>query len=125
MSLPAHSFELKLPFIRNVLVVTSPTLPEVWTARFDAIRRRFDQLRHRASSEPLLLLLDFDVNLLPRQHKRDKHRHASPVRAGRGAGQPVTAVDQFFDGEKQVVSVARALLPAPDDARFQPELGHR
>ncbi len=40
------SFGLKLPFVRNVLVMASATLPEVRAAGVDPIGRRLDQLRH-------------------------------------------------------------------------------
>src|SRR5208337_1650427 len=42
------SLELQLPLVGYVLVMASAALPEVRTASFDAIGRRFDQLRHRA-----------------------------------------------------------------------------
>jgi hypothetical protein len=87
------SFELQLTLVWDVLVVASAALLEVRTARLDAIGRPVDQLRYRASREPRLLLSDLDVNPLPRQHKRNKHGHASPVCAGGSARQPVTAVD--------------------------------
>ena len=31
------NFELQLPLIRNVLIMASAALPEIWTTRFDAI----------------------------------------------------------------------------------------
>jgi hypothetical protein len=105
------SFELQLMLVWNVLIVASAALLEVWTARFDAIGRGFDQLRHRSAREPRLLLPDLDVNPLPRQHKRHEHRHVAAIRAWRRASQAVTAINQFFDGENQVLSVAWALLP--------------
>jgi hypothetical protein len=104
------SFELQLPLVGNVLVMASAALPEVRTARFDAIGRRFDQLRHRASREPRLLLPDLGLNPLSRQHKRHQHRHAAPVRARRSPRQSVTAVDQFFDGKKHGVRLAMSRL---------------
>src|SRR5258708_2117191 len=92
--------KLKLPLVGNVLVMASAALLEVGTSRFDAIGCRFDHLHNRAAREPGLLLPDLGLNSLPWEHKRHKHRHAATVRAGRGAGQAVTAVDQLFDGKK-------------------------
>ena len=94
------SFELQLPLVGNVLVMASAALPEIRTARLDAIRRRFDQLRHRAAREARLLLPDVGLDLFPGQNKRNKHRHAAPVSARRDARQAFAAVDQFFDGKQ-------------------------
>jgi len=79
-------FELKLPFVGNVLVVASAALLEVGTAGFDAIGRRFDQLGNRASGEPGLLLTDIGFDSLSRQHEGNKDGHAAAVCGGRGAG---------------------------------------
>src|ERR1039457_26773 len=106
-----YSLELQLPLVRNVLVMASAALPKVRTASFDAIGRRLDQLRHQPAREARLFLPDLSLNPLPRQHKRHKHRHAAPVRSGRRSRQPVTAVNQLFDGKKHgVLLVARAAL---------------
>jgi hypothetical protein len=86
--------------------MTSATLPEIRTASCDAIGRGFDQLRDRTPREPRLLFQNAGLNLLSRQNKRDKHRHAASVRARRSPRQSVTAVNQFFDGKQQVDSVA-------------------
>ena len=53
--------------------------------------------------------MNLDLNAFPGQHKRHKHGHAAAVRSGRSARQAVAAIDQFFDGEKQAVSVAPVL----------------
>ena len=94
------SLELQLPLVGNVLVMASAALPEIRTARFDAVRRGFDQLRHRAACEARLLLPDVGLDLFPRQNKRHKDRHAAAIRPRRGAGQAFAAVDQFFDGKQ-------------------------
>src|SRR5882762_10844048 len=83
-------FEFQLTLVGNVLVVASAALPEVWAESFDAIGRRLDQLHHRATREPRLLVPDLDVNSFSGQYKRNKRRHAAPVRASRRACQPVT-----------------------------------
>ncbi len=96
------SLEFQLPLVGNVLVMASAALPEVRTARLDAIGRSFDQLRHRSACKPRLPMPDFGLDFFPGQHKRHKHRHTAPVRASRSAGQAVAAVNQFFDSDQQV-----------------------
>ena len=96
-------FEFQLTLVGNVLVMASAALPEVWAASFDAIGRCLDQLHYRATRESRLLLPDLDVYSFSGQYKRNKHRHAAPVRANWRACQPVTAVDQLFDGKKHGV----------------------
>ena len=78
-SLPQNrSLEFQLPRVRNVLVMASATLPKIRTPRLNTISRSLDQLRNRAAREPRLLLPDLNLNPLPRQNKRHKHRHARP-----------------------------------------------
>ena len=110
------SLEFQFPIVGDVLVMASAALLKVRTASFDAVGRGFDQLRNGGAREAGFLLPDFSFDPLPRQHKGHKDSHTASVGAGWRARQAVTAVDQFFDREQQVVSVARALLPAPDDA---------
>ena len=103
------SFEFQLSLVGDVLVMASAALAEVRTTSFDAVGRRFDQLRDRPAREARLLLPDLGLDSFARQHKRHKDRHAAPVRSGWRAGEAVAAVDQFFYGKQQVVSVARVL----------------
>src|SRR3979411_2575956 len=77
------SLEFQLSLVGNVLVMASAALPEVRTPRFDTIGRRLDQLRYPAARASKLLFPDLDVNPPPRQYKRNKYRHAPPVRASR------------------------------------------
>ncbi len=90
--------EFQLPRVGNVLVVASSALAEIRTASLNAIRRSFDQLRHRAARESRLLLPDVGFDLFSGQNKRDKDGHAAPSRFGCNARQAFTAVNQFFDG---------------------------
>jgi hypothetical protein len=68
-------------------------------------------MRYGSACKTRLLLADFCLYALAGQNEWHEDRHAAAVGCERCSRQTVTAINQFFDGKKQEVSVARACFP--------------
>jgi hypothetical protein len=68
-------------------------------------------MRYGSACKTRLLLADFCLYALAGQDEWHEDRHAAAVVTNRNAREAITAINQFFDGKKQEVSVARACFP--------------
>jgi len=102
------SFKFQLSLVGNVLVMASAALAKYGQrASMRSGDASISCVTSLARSQASLAVSR--PRLFRPQHKRHKDRHAAPVRSDWRAGEAVAAVDHFFYGKQQVVSVARVL----------------
>lgn len=93
--------DLKLMFIRCVLVVTAATAGEVGACGLGPMRRGFDDGVDLSARKARLLFGNGGLDLLAGQDERHEYRFTASAFVGRKAGQTVATVDQLFYCEEQ------------------------
>ena len=92
---------LELMLIAGVLIVASAAAAEMWTRRFDAVRRRLYGGLGLRAREAGFFFRDDGFDLFSGENKGDEHGLAASAvfagRFGRKASQSVAAVDELFN----------------------------